>query len=65
MATDRVAVYSRYDPEGAEPAKFGKMRKPLGMSEPAEVASLVAFVASHEGRHMTNSIVTIDGGLTV
>jgi hypothetical protein len=25
----------------------------------------VAFVASHEGRYMTGSIVSIDGGLTI
>lgn len=52
-------------PQGVEPAKFAKMRTPLGMSDPAEVAALVAFVASDEGRYMTGSIVAIDGGLTV
>lgn len=52
-------------PQGVEPAKFAKMRTPLGMSDPSEVAALVAFVASDEGRYMTGSIVAIDGGLTV
>lgn len=52
-------------PEGVEPQKLAKMRTPLGMSEPAEVAALIAFVASDEGRYMTGSIVAIDGGLTV
>lgn len=52
-------------PEGADPTRLGKMRTPLGMSEPDEIAALVAFVASEEGRYMTGSVVAIDGGLTV
>ena len=38
---------------------------PLGNSTPAEVAALIAFVASDEGRYMTGSVVSIDGGLTI
>lgn len=52
-------------PADAEPARLAKLRTPLGMSEPAEVAALIAFIASDEGRYMTGSIVAIDGGLTV
>ncbi len=51
-------------PEGADLRKLKKLQTPLGNSQPAEIASLVAFVASEEGRYMTGSIVTIDGGLT-
>jgi NAD(P)-dependent dehydrogenase (short-subunit alcohol dehydrogenase family) len=29
------------------------------------VAALIAFVASEEGRYMTGSVVSIDGGLTI
>jgi NAD(P)-dependent dehydrogenase (short-subunit alcohol dehydrogenase family) len=34
------------------------------MAEPDEVAALIAFVASDEGRYMTGAIVSIDGGIT-
>jgi NAD(P)-dependent dehydrogenase (short-subunit alcohol dehydrogenase family) len=52
-------------PEGANPKKLRKVITPLGNSTPDEIASLVAFVASHEGRYMTGSIISIDGGLTI
>lgn len=52
-------------PEGANPKKLKKLYTPLGNSTADEIASLVAFVASHEGRYMTGSIVSIDGGLTI
>ena len=52
-------------PEGVNPKAFGKMVTPLGNSTPEEIASLVAFVASDEGRYMTGSIVSMDGGLTI
>lgn len=52
-------------PAGANPKAIAKLASPLGMSSPAEVAALVAFIASDEGRYMTGSIVSIDGGLTI
>jgi NAD(P)-dependent dehydrogenase (short-subunit alcohol dehydrogenase family) len=52
-------------PEGIEWKKLGKIRTPLGNASPDEVASLIAFVASAEGRYMTGAIVSIDGGLTM
>jgi NAD(P)-dependent dehydrogenase (short-subunit alcohol dehydrogenase family) len=42
-----------------------KRMTPLGTAKPEEVAALVAFVASDEGRYMTGSIVSIDGGITI
>lgn len=51
-------------PPGADPTSLGKIRSALGMAEPDEVASLIAFVASDEGRYMTGAIVSIDGGIT-
>jgi meso-butanediol dehydrogenase/(S,S)-butanediol dehydrogenase/diacetyl reductase len=51
-------------PAGADPQKLLKLMTPLGTAEPEEVAALVAFVASDEGRYMTGSIVSIDGGIT-
>jgi NAD(P)-dependent dehydrogenase (short-subunit alcohol dehydrogenase family) len=52
-------------PAGAERTHIMKMISPFGNAEPAEIASLVAWVASDEGRYMTGSIVSIDGGLTL
>jgi len=52
-------------PEGADPNCIHKLMSPLGTSEPEEIASLVAYVASSEARYMTGSIVSIDGGLTI
>ena len=52
-------------PEGADPEVFRDLMTPLGNSTPAEVAALIAFVASDEGRYMTGSVVSIDGGLTI
>ena len=52
-------------PEGGDPRRLAKMTSPLGNATPDEIAALVAFVASDEGRYMTGSIVSIDGGLTI
>lgn len=52
-------------PDGADPTLLAKLRSPLGTATPGEIAALVAFVASDEGRYMTGSIVSIDGGLTI
>jgi 3-oxoacyl-[acyl-carrier protein] reductase len=41
------------------------VRTVLGTAKPEEIASLIAFVASDEGRYMTGAIVSIDGGLTM
>jgi NAD(P)-dependent dehydrogenase (short-subunit alcohol dehydrogenase family) len=35
-----------------------------GFAEPAEIASLVAFIASDEARYMSGSVVPIDGAQT-
>jgi NAD(P)-dependent dehydrogenase (short-subunit alcohol dehydrogenase family) len=52
-------------PADADPASLGKLRSPLGNTDPEEVAGLIAFIASDDARHMTGSIVSIDGGLTI
>ena len=52
-------------PTGADPSLLDKVRSPYGNSRPEEIATLIAFVASEEGRYMTGSIVSIDGGLTI
>ncbi|HXJ36034.1 MAG TPA: SDR family NAD(P)-dependent oxidoreductase [Candidatus Eisenbacteria bacterium] len=55
----------RKAPEGIDFKKLGKIKTPLGNAKPVEVAALIAFVASDEGRYMTGAIVSIDGGLTM
>ena len=52
-------------PEGASFKELHKVMTPMGTSQPEEVASVIAFVASDEARYMNGSIVSIDGGLTI
>jgi NAD(P)-dependent dehydrogenase (short-subunit alcohol dehydrogenase family) len=52
-------------PPGGDPEHLRKLMTPLGRSKPEEVASLVAFIASDEGRYMSGAIVPFDGGLTI
>jgi len=63
IATPFQAAF-RDMPQGADLSLLGKIRSPLGMAEAEEVASLIAFIASDEGRYMTGAIVNIDGGIT-
>jgi len=51
-------------PEGASADDFANITSPIGYAEPEEIAALVAFVASDEGRYMVGQIVGIDGGIT-
>jgi meso-butanediol dehydrogenase/(S,S)-butanediol dehydrogenase/diacetyl reductase len=51
-------------PEGADHKLMRRVMSPMGMAQPAELASLFAYVASDEAMYMTGSIVTMDGGLT-
>jgi NAD(P)-dependent dehydrogenase (short-subunit alcohol dehydrogenase family) len=51
-------------PEGANLKDLRAIMTPLGNSTPAEIANIVAFVASDDCRYMTGSIVSVDGGLT-
>lgn len=51
-------------PEDADWKQLERIISPLGASQPEEVASFIAFVASEEGRYMSGSILSMDGGLT-
>ena len=51
-------------PEGANFKKLMRITSPLGNSQPIEIARLIAFIASEEGRYITGTIHSIDGGLT-
>lgn len=39
-----------------------RIMSPTGFGDPADVASVVALLASDDGRHMTGEIIRIDGG---
>jgi len=51
-------------PEGATAEDFAAITSVLGYSEPEEIAGLIAFVASDDGRYMVGQILTMDGGVT-
>lgn len=63
MATPMQSAF--VPPEGADGHKLMKLLTPLGNGDPDDVARLVAFVASDDGRYMTGSILVIDGGLSM
>lgn len=52
-------------PEGADLRKLMKLRSPFGNATAAEIAGVIAFVASDEARYMSGAIVAVDGGLTL
>jgi NAD(P)-dependent dehydrogenase (short-subunit alcohol dehydrogenase family) len=52
-------------PEGADPQKMLKLLTPLGTGDPDDVARLIVFVASEDGRYMTGAVLPIDGGLSM
>lgn len=51
-------------PEGASPEDFAGITSPIGYAEPEEIAGLIAFIASDDGRYMIGQIVSMDGGIT-
>ncbi len=51
-------------PEGADLSRLARIRSALGNSRPEEIAGLVAFVASEEGRYVAGAILSMDGGIT-
>lgn len=50
-------------PEGADMDFLRPIMSRLGVSEPEEVATTIAFIASDDARYMVGSIVSHDGGL--
>ncbi|BBK42585.1 3-ketoacyl-ACP reductase [Allostella vacuolata] len=52
------------NPANGESAEFQRSLMPLGRyGEPQDVAAAVAFLASPAARHITGTILTVDGGL--
>jgi NAD(P)-dependent dehydrogenase (short-subunit alcohol dehydrogenase family) len=62
MNTPMIAGFA--PPEGVTLKAFARVTSPLGYSEPEELASLIAWIASDEARYMVGSIVSMDGGIT-
>ena len=52
-------------PEDVDEQIIMKLVTPMGNGDPNDVAKLVAFVASEDGRYMTGSLSVMDGGLTI
>ncbi|MEE2951878.1 MAG: SDR family oxidoreductase [Pseudomonadota bacterium] len=52
------------NPASGESGDYQRSLMPLGrFGEPADIAAAVAFLASPAAKHITGSIVTVDGGL--
>lgn len=49
-------------PEGADPRLVNRVRPPRGNGEPADVAAVIAMLASDDGAHVTGEEIRIDGG---
>ena len=62
MNTPMIAGFTM--PEGVNMKEFARVTSPLGAAEPEEVAGMIVYIASNEGRYMTGSIVSFDGGIT-
>jgi len=58
-----MAKEQNLDPDVAE-AAYVKEQRVTRIGEPEEIASLVAFIVSKEGRFMHGSLVDMDGGAT-
>jgi NAD(P)-dependent dehydrogenase (short-subunit alcohol dehydrogenase family) len=62
MNTPMVTAFTF--PEGATADDFANITAPIGYAEPEELAGLVAFVASDDGRYMIGQVLSMDGGIT-
>ena len=62
--TDTAIPANFHIPEGADFKLIARIMSPRPMSQPEEIAGLVAFVASDEGRSIHGAIISIDNGLT-
>ena len=62
--TDTALPANFHIPEGADFKLIARIMSPRPMSQPEEIAGLLAFVASDEGRSIHGAIISIDNGLT-
>ncbi len=61
-----IATAATADSTPGDPVELARARTPLGRdAEPAEIAAVVAFLASSESSFVTGAVWTADGGYTV
>jgi len=63
-ATDTALPAGFAIPDGVDFSLMGRYMNPRPMSAPEEIAGLLAFVASEEGRSLHGAILSIDNGIT-
>jgi NAD(P)-dependent dehydrogenase (short-subunit alcohol dehydrogenase family) len=52
------------NPSNGESSDWQRSLTPLGRyAEPADIAAAVSFLASPAARHLTGTIINVDGGL--
>lgn len=49
-------------PEGADPKLVRRVMAPRGSGKPADVAAVIAMLASDDAAHMTGAAIRVDGG---
>jgi NAD(P)-dependent dehydrogenase (short-subunit alcohol dehydrogenase family) len=63
-ATDTALPAAFHVPAGVDGGLMARYMVPRPMAEAGDVAGLVAFVASDEGRSIHGAILSIDNGVT-
>jgi NAD(P)-dependent dehydrogenase (short-subunit alcohol dehydrogenase family) len=62
MNTDMLSTWGF--PDGEPFDRLMRFSTPLGTADPADVANVIAFVASDEAHRITGAVIPVDGGST-
>lgn len=62
MNTEMLSTWNY--PENEPFDRLMRFSTPFGQADPADVASVICFVASDEARRMTGAVIPVDGGST-